>query len=122
MKPATSTQKHSTFKNESMGKVSASQAASSASMKHGNFTNLMEKFNGMAKTADVNTNEISKAFTKGEEFEKVDIQQMTTEGQKVVDNFMDKSMKYSPEAILNSIKEFYFHIKNDTDLFKNVKS
>merc|ERR1711959_529198 len=47
---------------------------------------------------------------------------MSAEGQKVVDNFMDKSMKYTPEAILNSIKEFYFHMKNDTDLFKNVKS
>ena len=46
---------------------------------------------------------------------------MTAEGQQVVDNFMDKSMKYTPEAILNSIKEFYFHMKNNTDLFKNVK-
>ena len=35
---------------------------------------------------------------------------------------MEKSMKYTPEAILNSIKEFYFHMKNDTDLFKNVKA
>ena len=59
---------------------------------------------------------------KDENLEKVDIQQMNAEGQKVVDDYMEKSMKYTPEAILNSIKEFYFHMKNDTDLFKNVKA
>lgn len=31
-------------------------------------------------------------------------------------------MKYTPEAILGSIKEFYFHMKNNTKLFQDVKS
>lgn len=59
---------------------------------------------------------------KDEKLEEVNIQQMNGEGQKVVDDFMEKSMKYTPEQILNSIKEFYFHMKNDTEIFKNVKS
>ena len=59
---------------------------------------------------------------KDEKVEQIDIQQMNTEGQKVVDDFMEKSIKYTPEAILSSIKEFYFHMKNNTDLFENVKA
>ena len=47
---------------------------------------------------------------------------MNTEGQIVVDDFMEKSIKYTPEAIMSSIKEFYFHMKNDTEIFKNVKA
>ena len=74
MKATTPAQTDATFKNESVGKVAASQAASATAMGHGNFVNLMDRFNGMAKTANVNTNEISKAFTKGEELEKIDIQ------------------------------------------------
>ena len=81
MKATTPAQTDATFKNESVGKVAASQATSASSMAHGNFMNLMERFNGMAKTANVNTNEISQAFTKGEELEKVDIQKMSAEGQ-----------------------------------------
>jgi hypothetical protein len=47
---------------------------------------------------------------------------MNSEGQKVVEDYMEKSMKYSPEAILGSIKEFYFHMKNNTKLFQDVKA
>lgn len=43
------------------------------------------------------------------------------EGNKMMENFMDKSIKFTPDAIINSIKEFYSHMKNNTQLFKNVK-
>lgn len=36
-------------------------------------------------------------------------------------NYMDNSIRYTPEAIQASIKEFYEHMKNDTQLFKDVK-
>lgn len=43
------------------------------------------------------------------------------EGQKLIDNFQDKSVKYTPEAIMGSIKEFYGHMKGNTELFQGVK-
>lgn len=36
----------------------------------------MERFSGMAKTANVNTSEVSKAFMKDTEPEKFDIEQL----------------------------------------------
>jgi hypothetical protein len=67
MKATTNIPVDATFKTESVRKVEASKVAAGASMKAGNFTNMMDRFNGMVSSVGANTSEISQAFMKDEE-------------------------------------------------------
>lgn len=59
MKATTNIPIDTTFKTEAVRKVEASKVASGASMKSGNFGNLMDRFNGMVSSVNANTSEIS---------------------------------------------------------------
>ena len=48
-------------------------------------------------------------------------QMSSSSGQKVGDNFMDKSIDYSPESLLAAMKEFYENILNNPQL-KDLKT
>jgi hypothetical protein len=45
---------------------------------------------------------------------------MSSSGQKLGDNFMDKSIDYSPESILAAMKEFYENVLSNPQL-KDLK-
>lgn len=104
-------------------KASAAQANFAKEIKTAQtekFAAMTNKFNAFSTGVNAKPEEISKAFLKDEQIT-FDVKTME-EGQKLIDNFQDKSVKYTPEAIMASVKEFYGHMKGNTELFKNVKA
>lgn len=68
-----------------------------------------------------NKDSLSSKIAQIESSEPFTVKQMGQTSQRVGDNFMDRAIDYSPEAILAAMKEFYENVLNNPQL-KDLKT
>lgn len=97
--------------NQRLAASNAHKAQQTPVAKENKFNHLSDKFSAFTSAAGVKPEKVAEVFSK----EEINFDVKTIEeGNKIMEGFMDRSVKYTPTAILASIKEFYGHMKNNT--------